>query len=197
MKIVITNTNIQDLKKGKRPIFWGLSETALRLKRNPFFIPEENDQFTAQLYWVVRINRLGKNIAKRFAYRYYNDVTIGTIFCNNSLRDHLQNSGHPTYEAYAFDGAGTVGEFLTKSQLEEIGALTVNGKICEKEIKDIYPKDVQDMVDNIIYWASRGSTIRQGDLLFIELSEKEFPLILDSNVRLNINGMKVLDVNIK
>ena len=90
-----------------------------------------------------------------------------------------------------------MGEFLTKSQLEEIGALTVNGKICEKEIKDIYPKDVQDMVDNIIYWASQGSTIRQGDLLFIELSEKEFPLILDSNVRLNINGMKVLDVNIK
>lgn len=197
MKIVITNTNVQDIKNGTRPIFWGLSETALRLKRNPFFIPDENDQFTAKLYWVVRINRLGKSIAERFAHRYYNEVTTGTIFCNNSLRDYLQDSGHPTYEAYAFDGAGTVGDFLTRSQLNEMGPLTIDGQISESGIQDICPHAAQEVVDRIVYWASRGSTIRQGDLLFIALSEKEFPLRLDTNVHLKINGTKVLDVNIK
>jgi hypothetical protein len=56
---------------------------------------------------------------------------------------------------------------------------------------------VQEVVEKIIHWASHGSTIRQGDLIFIELSEKEFPLILNTNVHININNMKVLDVNIK
>ena len=197
MKIVITNTSAQNIKHGERPIFWGLSETALRLKRNPFFIPEEKDQFVAKLYWVIRINRLGKNIGERFAHRYYNEVTIGTIFCNKSLENRLLDAGHQTYEAYAFDGAGTVGEYLTKAQLNDMGSLNIDGKICENEIKNIYPKEVQEVVEKIIHWASHGSTIRQGDLIFIELSEKEFPLIFNTNVHININNMKVLDVNIK
>ena len=197
MKIVITNTSAQNIKHGERPIFWGLSETALRLKRNPFFIPEEKDQFVAKLYWVIRINRLGKNIGERFAHRYYNEVTIGTIFCNKSLENRLLDAGHQTYGAYAFDGAGTVGEYLTKAQLNDMGSLNIDGKICENEIKNIYPKEVQEVVEKIIHWASHGSTIRQGDLIFIELSEKEFPLIFNTNVHININNMKVLDVNIK
>lgn len=197
MKIVITNTSAQNIKHGERPIFWGLSETALRLKRNPFFIPEANDLFVAKLYWVIRINRLGKNIGERFAHRYYNEVTIGTIFCNKSLENRLLDAGHQTYGAYAFDGAGTVGEYLTKAQLNDMGCLNIDGKVCENEIKNIYPKEVQEVVEKIIHWASHGSTIRQGDLIFIELSEKEFPLILNTNVHININNMKVLDVNIK
>ena len=197
MKIIATNTPPVEILNGIKPILWGLPETSLQLKRNPFFIPSEKDNFTAKLYWVVRINRLGKNIAERFAHRYYDEVTIGTIFCNTTKRNNLLSSGHPTYEAYAFDGAGTIGLYKTIHQINEIKDFTISGRLCKNEIDNICPQIAHQTIDKIVHYASQGSTIRQGDLLFIEIDQAEYPLILNTNILLCLNKQKILEINIK
>ncbi len=44
---------------------------------------------------VVRINRLGKNIAPRFANRYYDAVTVGIDFTARDLQRKFREQGNP------------------------------------------------------------------------------------------------------
>ena len=38
----------------------------------------------------MKIDRLGKNIAERFAHRYYNEVTVGIDFTARDLQRELR-----------------------------------------------------------------------------------------------------------
>ena len=49
---------------------------------------------------VVRINRLGKNIAPRFANRYYDAVTVGIDFTARDLQRKFREQGNP-WETFA------------------------------------------------------------------------------------------------
>ena len=53
MKIIATNTPPVEILNGIKPILWGLPETSLQLKRNPFFIPSEKDNFTSDIGCIV------------------------------------------------------------------------------------------------------------------------------------------------
>ena len=55
-------------------------DSALLNDSKPFFIPDFSQQVDYETELVVRINRLGKNIAPRFASRYYDAVTVGIDF---------------------------------------------------------------------------------------------------------------------
>ena len=55
------------------PVIFSKPDSALLLKNKPFFIPEFAKDFHHEVEVVVKINRLGKNIAPEFAHRYYNE----------------------------------------------------------------------------------------------------------------------------
>ena len=61
-------------KVPKNPILFLKPETALLLKKHPFFIPEWTSDVHYELEMVVKINRLGKHIEERFAHKYYNEI---------------------------------------------------------------------------------------------------------------------------
>lgn len=61
-------------------------DSALLKDSKPFFIPDFSQQVDYETELVVRINRLGKNIAPRFASRYYDAVTVGIDFTARDLQ---------------------------------------------------------------------------------------------------------------
>ena len=60
----------------KEPVIFMKPDSALLKDSKPFFIPDFSRQVDYETELVVRINRLGKNIAERFAHRYYDAVTV-------------------------------------------------------------------------------------------------------------------------
>ena len=56
----------------------------------PFFIPDFSSEVHYETEIVVRIDRLGKNIAERFAHRYCNEVTVGIDFTARDLQNKLR-----------------------------------------------------------------------------------------------------------
>ena len=60
-------------------------DSALILPGRPLFMPEWGEGWVASLHPSVRIGRLGKNIARKFASRYYDGVSL-------SLRVTLRES---------------------------------------------------------------------------------------------------------
>ena len=64
-------------KVPKEPLFFLKPETAILPRRNPLFYPSFTSDLQYELEIVVKINRLGKNIQKKFAHKYYEEIGLG------------------------------------------------------------------------------------------------------------------------
>ena len=59
------------------PAWFLKPDTALLRNNDPFYIPAFSQEVHYECELVVRINRVGKGIAERFAHRYYDQVGLG------------------------------------------------------------------------------------------------------------------------
>ena len=86
MKIIAVGMNYAQHNKelghtqvNTEPVIFMKPDSAILKDGKPFFIPDFSKEIHYETELVVRINRLGKNIAPRFANRYYDAVTVGTF----------------------------------------------------------------------------------------------------------------------
>ncbi len=68
------------------PVFFLKPDTALLRNNDPFYIPAFSQEVHYECELVVRINRVGKCIAERFAHRYYDQVGLGIDFTARDLQ---------------------------------------------------------------------------------------------------------------
>ncbi|MBO5759193.1 MAG: fumarylacetoacetate hydrolase family protein, partial [Rikenellaceae bacterium] len=88
MKIICIGRNyrahIAELDHTKQvpeaPQFFLKPATALLRNNDPFYVPDFSKQLYYETELVVRINRVGKYIDRRFAPRYYSEVGLGIDF---------------------------------------------------------------------------------------------------------------------
>ena len=71
------------------PTIFMKSDSSLLKDGKPFFIPDFSSEIHYETEIVVKIDRLGKNIAERFAHRYYNEVTVGIDFTARDLQNKV------------------------------------------------------------------------------------------------------------
>ena len=69
---------------------------------------------------MVRINRLGKNIAERFAHRYYDAVTVGIDFTARDLQRRFREEGKPWELCKGFDNSAVIGDFVSVNKFKDI-----------------------------------------------------------------------------
>ena len=84
MKIIAVGMNYANHNKEmhhslllSEPVIFMKSDSALLKDGKPFFIPDFSSEIHYETEVVIKINKLGKNIAERFAHRYYDEVTVG------------------------------------------------------------------------------------------------------------------------
>ena len=71
------NAEMNQKETPQNPIIFFKPETALLKDGKPFFLPQFSDRIEYETELVFHISRLGKNIAGKFAHRYYDSVTVG------------------------------------------------------------------------------------------------------------------------
>ncbi|MCI6823501.1 MAG: fumarylacetoacetate hydrolase family protein [Bacteroidales bacterium] len=181
----------------RQPSFITLPDTTLTTSNRPFFIPDIAEPCTVTVQLAVRIGRLGRCIAPRFAYRYRDAATVCAVFVAQGLLQELQSAGLPWDAACAFDGCVAVGRF---SPLLESG---LDNAVCSL---DIDGKTVQSFdalaaiagVDDLIAQVSRCCTLRQGDIL---LTDSPFTgqttASIGTRLTARLNGEALLDFNVK
>ena len=116
------------------PMFFLKPDTALLRNNDPFYIPSFSKEVHYECELVVRINRVGKAIAERFAHRYYDEVALGIDFTARDLQRKAIAEGLPWESCKAFDRSAAIApEFVS---LQELGGdvqrlhftLDVNGE---------------------------------------------------------------------
>jgi 2-keto-4-pentenoate hydratase/2-oxohepta-3-ene-1,7-dioic acid hydratase in catechol pathway len=132
----------------------------------PFFIPDFSSQIHYETELVIKICRLGKNIAEKFAHRYYEEVTVGIDFTARDLQTDLRQRGLPWELSKAFDNSAVVGTFVPLAEIGNVGQLSFHLTINEQTVQQGYTDRMIFSVDKIIAHVSRFFTLRIGDLIY-------------------------------
>ncbi len=83
MKIMAVGMNylphIQELNSDipADPVLFMKPDSALTSDKQAFFLPDFSNEIHYELELVVKIDRLGKHIAEKFAHRYYSEISLG------------------------------------------------------------------------------------------------------------------------
>lgn len=86
MNYALHNKELGHTHENKEPVIFLKPDSAILKDGKPFFIPDFSNEVHYETEVVVRICRLGKNIAPRFAHRYYDAVTVGIDFTARDLQ---------------------------------------------------------------------------------------------------------------
>ena len=62
------------------PVIFMKPDTAALKNNKPFYIPDFSSELHYETEIIVKISRLGKNIAPKFAHRYYEEIGLGVDF---------------------------------------------------------------------------------------------------------------------
>ena len=150
--------------------------------RKPFFTPKGSSEIGVTPCMILRVSRLGKEIAPKFADRYYDAVAPGADFIDISKAREAQTAGRPWTEALAFDYSLAIGEWISNDEMSATPLL--NDELI------ISPEEA-------VAQASKTMTIRQGDLIYIQAKQAPRPVQREEIIRVEIDGEEKLYCKIK
>ena len=116
MNYALHNKELGHTHENKEPVIFLKPDSAILKDGKPFFIPDFSNEVHYETEVVVRICRLGKNIAPRFAHRYYDAVTVGIDFTARDLQRKFREAGNPWELCKGFDNSAAIGTFVPLEQ---------------------------------------------------------------------------------
>lgn len=206
MKIIAVGMNyaLHNLEMGRKarsssePVIFLKPDSAILRDGKPFFLPDFSSEIHHEAEVVVRICRLGKCIAPRFAHRYYDAVTVGIDFTARDLQRRFREAGQPWELSKGFDGSAAIGTFLPLEQLGgDVQQLDFRLDIDGREVQHGHTSNMLFGVDEIIAYVSRFMTLKMGDLLFTGTPAGVGPVSIGQHLQGYLGEERVLDFHIR
>ncbi|MDD4516175.1 fumarylacetoacetate hydrolase family protein [Massilibacteroides sp.] len=179
------------------PTIFMKSDASLLKDGKPFFIPDFSSEIHYETEVVIKINRLGKNIAERFAHRYYDEITVGIDFTARDLQTKLRSQGLPWEISKAFDNSAAIGEFVSLAEVGDIKQIPFHLSINEKIVQEGNTTNMLFSVDRIIAYVSRFFTLKIGDLIYTGTPAGVGQVHIDDHLQGYIGNRKLLDFYIR
>lgn len=199
MKIICIGRNYSEHAKEmnsalpENPVFFIKPDNCLLRNNQPFYYPEFTKELHYELEVVLRINRLGRSINKRYAHRYFDAITLGVDFTARDLQQECKQKGLPWEIAKAFDFSAPIGEFIPKEDIEDINSIDFR---LEKNDIVVQQGNTRDMIfayDDLIDYVSRFVTFKIGDLLFTGTPAGVGPVQIGDRLKGYLNNRLMFD----
>lgn len=203
MKIICIGRNYVDHAKElnnpvpESPVFFMKPDSALLINNNPFFLPSFSNEIHYEAEIVLKISRLGKNIARKFAHRYYNSISVGIDFTARDLQDKCKKAGHPWEIAKAFDQSAVVNEFIPIDSLPDRNAVSFQLELNGRAVQRGNTRDMIFSFDEIISYVSSFITLKTGDLIYTGTPSGVGAVRKDDHLTASVEGRVLLDFNVK
>lgn len=204
MKIIAIGLNYpshnEEMKRAFEPtdpVIFMKPDSALLKSGKPFFIPDFSNEIHYETEIVVKISRLGKNIAERFAHRYYDELTVGIDFTARDLQLRQKEKGLPWEISKSFDNSAAIGEFVPKTEFLDVQNLHFHLDINNQTVQSGNTKDMIFSIDKIIAYVSRFFTLKIGDLIYTGTPSGVGCVAIDDRLEAYIENKKLMDIHIK
>jgi 2-keto-4-pentenoate hydratase/2-oxohepta-3-ene-1,7-dioic acid hydratase in catechol pathway len=148
-----------------QPVVFMKPDSALLRENKPFFLPDFSSEIHYEVEVVLKINRLGKNIAPQFASRYYDEFALGVDFTARDLQSDFRAKGLPWELAKGFDNSAVVSPFLPMKDYEK-NNISFRLDVNSKTVQAGNTANMIYSFDEIIAYVSRFFTLKIGDLIF-------------------------------
>ena len=171
MKIICIGRNyakhIEELanERPENPVVFLKPDSSILPRKNPFFIPPFSSDVHYEVEVLVKINKVGKHIATRFAHKYYDEIGLGIDFTARDIQQQCKEKGLPWEKAKAFDGSAVIGDFYDKSNFD-LENLSFKLFKNDKVVQDGNTKAMLWKVDELISYVSQYFTLKKGDIIF-------------------------------
>lgn len=179
------------------PTIFMKSDSSLLKDGKPFFIPDFSSEIHYETELVVKIDRLGKNIAERFAHRYYSEVTVGIDFTARDLQRRLREQGLPWEISKAFDNSAVIGTFIPLEEAGNVNQLSFHLDMNGKTVQQGNTADMLFSVDQIIAYVSRFFTLKIGDLIYTGTPVGVGPVSIGDHLEGYLGEWKLLDFHVR
>jgi 2-keto-4-pentenoate hydratase/2-oxohepta-3-ene-1,7-dioic acid hydratase in catechol pathway len=181
----------------QEPVIFLKPDSALLKDSKPFFIPDFSKQVDYETELVVRICRLGKNIAPRFAHRYYDAVTVGIDFTARDLQRKFRAEGKPWELSKGFDNSAAIGDFVPVERFKDVQNLDFHLDIDGSTVQKGNTRDMIFKIDEIIAYVSQFYTLKIGDLLYTGTPVGVGPVSIGNHLEGYLEGEKLLDFYVR
>lgn len=204
MKIIAVGKNYAEhalefdgtVEKPSVPMIFMKPDSAIIKNGKHFYVPDWLGRVDYEAEIVVRVNKLGKSIPQRFAYRYYDAITVGIDFTARDMQRAFIEAGAPWELSKGFDGSAVLGEFRPVEQYN-IDDVPFSLTIDDKVVQSATTAQMLFKVDEIIAYISRFCTLKTGDLIFTGTPAGSGPVSIGTHLKGFIGGDKVLDFHVR
>ncbi len=174
------------------PMGYLMTDSAILYTGRPFFVPDFAGRFMASPSIVVRMGRLGKCVAPKFAHRYWDALTAGfnVVACEDV-------DGRLTALDRAFDGAAVVGDWIPVADIQDPMQALVEFKVDDTVVARHCLADMTWPLDEMVAAVSTRCSIKMGDLLFTGDAAPAVPLSAGMHLSASLGDRPLLDVKVK
>ena len=151
--------------------WYEIPDSSIIRSGNPFFVPDFDQRFIALPSVAVKICRLGKSVAPRFASRYYDEITLG----------------------FSVVAADRLRKFIPVEECGEEFVINAGGDELKWKLDSAWRH-----IDEIISEISRGCTIKTGDIILPHISPSGIRLLAGDHISVKTtDSSNILDINIR
>jgi len=181
----------------EKPIFFLKPDTSIIIRNRPFFYPDFSNDIHYETEIVLKINRLGKNIDRRFAHRYFRELSVGIDFTARDLQRQCKEHGWPWEMAKGFEGSAPLGKFMDKDHFEDIHNLSFGLELNGQVVQSGNTRDLLFSFEELISYVSRFFTLKMGDLIFTGTPAGVGPVHVGDRLSAYIGDKTLLDFRVK
>ena len=203
MKLICIGRNytehIKELKNEKPidPIVFLKPDTAILLKKQPFFIPDFSKDVHHEVEILVKINKVGKHIDKKFAHKYYKEIGLGIDFTARDLQSQLKAKGLPWEKAKAFDGAAVIGKWVSKNEFKNVDDINFSLHKNETVVQHGNTSLMLWKIDELIEYVSKYFTLKIGDIIFTGTPAGVGKVIANDKLKGYIENKELFSITVK
>jgi len=179
------------------PVFFLKPDTSVLRRNRPFYYPDFSDEIHYEAEIVLKINRLGKNIAEKFAHRYFQEIGIGIDLTARDLQKKCREESLPWEISKAFESSAPINKFVNKNQFKDLDNVNFGLSINNKRVQQGNTKNMIFGFNRLIAYVSRFFTLKTGDLIFTGTPEGIGPVNKGDHLQADIENEVLLDFMIK
>lgn len=205
MKIIAVGWNYQShnaemaqQELPKAPVVFTMPETSLLKDGKPFFLPQFSNRIEYETELVFHVSRLGKNIAPKFAHRYYDSVTVGIDFTARDIQAEARRTGNPWDISKGFDYSAPIGRFVPLPEMPpKADNIEFSMRLNGTPVQQGNSRDMIFSIDRIIAYVSQFYTLKIGDIIFTGTPAGVGPVKIGDHIEGFIGDTRVLDFFVK
>jgi len=179
------------------PVFFMKGENALVRNDDPFFYPDFSKEIHHEVEIVLKVSKNGKNIEKKFAHKYFEEITVGIDFTARDLQAHCKKNGLPWEIAKAFDYSAPIGKFLPITDFVDMYTIPFHLDINDQTVQKGNTRDLLFKFDTLIEYISKFVTLKMGDLIFTGTPVGVGPVSVGDKLEAYIGHEKLLECNVR